>query len=122
MTLVSGGRYLRRFPGVLASNSGIVENGNFQRFCWLFLGFILKNCRFKYTCNDDNSIGCRKQQKLAYMLSHINFLSHHYNVSTSCCEVMTILVCLGCPPTAILHFLKVKISVPDNPTTELDII
>jgi len=28
--------------------------------------FILKNCRFKYTCNDDNSIGRRKQQKLAY--------------------------------------------------------
>ena len=35
---------------------------------------------------------------------------------------MIILVCLGCPPAAILHFLIVKISVPDNPTTELDIM
>jgi len=37
---------------------------------------------FKYTCNDDNSIGRRKQQKLAYHV--VNFLSHHYSVSTSC--------------------------------------
>jgi len=42
--------------------------------------FILKNCRFKYTCNDDNSIRCRKQQKLAYHIVTLNFLSHHYNV------------------------------------------
>ena len=26
----------------------------------------IKKCRFKYTCNDDNSIGRKKQQKLAY--------------------------------------------------------
>jgi len=32
----------------------------------LITKFILKNCRFKYTCNDDNSIGRRKHQKLAY--------------------------------------------------------
>jgi len=36
--------------------------------------FILKNCRFKYTCNDDNGIGRRKQQKLAY---HREKLAYH---------------------------------------------
>ena len=35
--------------------------------------FILKNCRFKYTCNDDNSIGRRKQQKLAYHIVACKF-------------------------------------------------
>ena len=40
----------------------------------------LKNCRFKYTCNYDNSIGRRKQQKPEYHhVSHVNFLSYHYN-------------------------------------------
>jgi len=49
--------------------------------------FMYKNYRFKHTCNDDNEIGHRKQQKLDYHiiilyyhLSHVNFLSHHYNV------------------------------------------
>ena len=27
---------------------------------------VKKNYRFKDTCNDDNDIGCRKQQKLDY--------------------------------------------------------
>jgi len=27
---------------------------------------MLKNCRFKHTCNDDSDVGCRKQPKLAY--------------------------------------------------------
>ena len=44
MTLVSGGiRFMRifaEFPGEGASNdSGVVENGNFQRFRWLFFGY-----------------------------------------------------------------------------------
>jgi len=42
MTLVSGslGEYSQRFPGERASNnSGVVENDNFQRFCWLFFGY-----------------------------------------------------------------------------------
>ena len=28
--------------------------------------FILKNCSFKYTCNDDNSIRRKKQEKVVY--------------------------------------------------------
>jgi len=44
MTLVSGDiRFMRIFGEVLrrgASNdSGVVENGNFQRFRWLFFGY-----------------------------------------------------------------------------------
>ena len=31
---------------------------------WLIVYLYLKNCRFKYACKDDNSIGRRKQQKL----------------------------------------------------------
>ena len=42
MTVVSGDipfmRHSHRFPGEGASNdSGVVDNGNFQRFRWLFL-------------------------------------------------------------------------------------
>jgi len=44
MTLVSDDidlcEYLRRFPGKGASNdSGVVENGNFQRFAGYFFGY-----------------------------------------------------------------------------------
>jgi len=44
MILLSGDiRFLRIFaevPGERASNySGVVENGNFQRFRWLFFGY-----------------------------------------------------------------------------------
>ena len=42
MSLVSGGvRFMRRFPGEegVSKNSGVVENGSFQRFCRIFLNF-----------------------------------------------------------------------------------
>ena len=32
---------------------------------------VKKNYRFKHTCNDDNDIGCRKQQKLDYHIFHM---------------------------------------------------
>ena len=43
MTLVSGnGRYMQIFAGVpvggASNESGVVEDGNFWRFEWLFLG------------------------------------------------------------------------------------
>jgi len=33
----------------------------------------VKNYRFKHTCNDDNGIGHRKQQKLAYRIVSCKF-------------------------------------------------
>ena len=50
--------------------------------------FILKNCRFKYTCNDDNSIGCtcRKQQKLVYHVVTCKFPI----TSLQCQSIMTL--------------------------------
>jgi len=44
----------------------------------------IKNCRFKYTCNDDNSIGCRKQQKLAFHVVTCKFPI----ISLQCHDVM----------------------------------
>ena len=44
MTLVSGGiKFVRIFAEVLrrggSNDSGVVDNGNFQRFRWLFFGY-----------------------------------------------------------------------------------
>ena len=44
-----------------------------------------KNCRFKYTCNDDNSIGRRKQQKLAY---HV-IVTCKFPITSLQCHVVT---------------------------------
>jgi len=52
----------------------------------LMLIFILKNYRFKYTCNDDNSIGRKKQQKLAYRVVTCKFPI----TSLQCHDVLTI--------------------------------
>jgi len=45
---------------------------------------VLKKYFFKHTCNDDNDIGRRKQQKLDYRMFTCKFvISYHYNVSRS---------------------------------------
>jgi len=45
-----------------------------------------KNCRFKHTCNDDSSVGRRKQQKLA---NHI--VTYKFPItSLQCQHIMTL--------------------------------
>jgi len=47
MTLVSGGiRFMRIFAEGASNDSGIVDNGNFQRFRWLFFGYFRDEASF----------------------------------------------------------------------------
>jgi len=54
--------------------------------CELITAVYTENCRFKYTCNDDNSITHRKQQKLAYHVVTCKFPI----ISLQCQDMLTI--------------------------------
>jgi len=50
--------------------------------CHLLLQiYVLKNYRFKHTCNDDNDIRRRKQQKLAYHIFTCKFPVSYITIS-----------------------------------------
>jgi len=84
--MAAGGhlRHIKTVTGLLVdvmffSNEHGTNRDNKQQI------FILKNCRFKNTCNDDNSIGRRKQQKLAYHIVTCKFPI----ISLQCHDVLT---------------------------------
>jgi len=46
--------------------------------------FMLKNYHFKHICNDDNDIGRRKQQRLAYHIFTCEFPVSYITLSQHC--------------------------------------